>query len=39
MATTQELTETPDWTPEEEAMCAKILNEVRMGEVKLTRIR
>jgi len=39
MSITQELTETPDWTPEEEAMCAKILNEVRKGEVKLTLIR
>ena len=39
MATTQELTETPDWTPEEEVMCAKILDQVQKGEEKLIRIR
>jgi len=39
MAATQELTETPEWTPEEETMCAKILNEVKLGKTKLIRIR
>jgi len=39
MATTQEMTETPDWTPEEEVMCAKILDEVQKGRVKLFQVR
>ena len=39
MAAIQELTETPEWTTEEETMCAKILNEVKLGKTNLIRIR
>lgn len=39
MATAQEVTETPDWTPEEETMCLKILSQVEKGEVKIYRLR
>jgi len=39
MAITQEQTKTPEWTVEEEQMCAKILNEIRKGEVKLYQLR
>ncbi len=39
MALTQEQTETPDWTVEEEQICAKILNEINKGEVKLYELR
>jgi len=39
MTQTQEQTETPDWTAEEEQMCAKILNEINKGETKLYELR
>ena len=39
MALAQELTETPEWTAEEETMCAKILTGVQKGEIKIHRLR
>ena len=39
MTATQSITETPEWTMEEELMCAKILNQVIKGEEELIRIR
>ena len=39
MAQTQELTETPDWTVEEEQMCARILDKINKGQVKLYELR
>jgi len=39
MAITQELTETPDWTMEEEKMCAKIMSQIEKGEINYHRLR
>ena len=39
MSVTQEVTETPDWTMQEELMCEKILNEVANDEVKIYKLR
>ena len=39
MAIAQELTETPDWTIDEEVLCAKIMSEVERGQVKIYRLR
>jgi len=39
MAVSQELTETPDWTTEEEMMCAKIITQVENGEIKILKLR
>jgi len=39
MALTQELTETPNWTIDEELMCAKIMTQVEKGEIKLFKLR
>ncbi len=39
MTATQELTETPDWTPEEEVLCAKIMSQIEKGEVNIQKLR
>ena len=39
MSVTQEVTETPDWTMQEELMCQKILKEVANNEVKIYKLR
>ncbi len=39
MVLTQGQTKTPEWTVHEEQICAKILNEIRTGKVKLYQLR
>ena len=39
MSLTQEPTKTPEWTMHEEQVCAKILNGIRKGEIKLYQLR
>jgi len=39
MSVTQEITETPDWTMQEELLCEKILNEVASNQIKIYKLR
>jgi hypothetical protein len=39
MSVIQEITETPDWTREEEFMCVRIMKEVANNEIKIYKLR